>query len=115
MCIRDSTFSDNISSIRVLEKNGFSVKESFVEDGRESVYLEPVSYTHLLPALLALQGGLIPVLSQKQPNFISGAAISSAGTVSYTHLDVYKRQPPLHTGRATFTASGVPSVVFTSI
>ena len=23
--------------------------------------------------------------------------------------------PPLHTGRATFTASGVPSVVFTSI
>ena len=47
--------------------------------------------------------------------------------VSYTHLDVYKRQvignplklspdfPPLHTGRATFTASGVPSVVFTSI
>ncbi len=34
------TFSDNIASIRVLEKNGFSVKESFVEDGRESVYLE---------------------------------------------------------------------------
>ena len=33
-----------------------------------------------LPALLALQGGLIPVLSQKQPHFISGAAISSAGT-----------------------------------
>ena len=34
------TFADNIASIRVLEKNGFSVKESFVEDGRESVYLE---------------------------------------------------------------------------
>ena len=33
-----------------------------------------------LPTLLALQGGLIPVLSQKQPHFISGAAISSAGT-----------------------------------
>ena len=32
--------ADNIASIRVLEKNGFSVKESFVEDGRESVYLE---------------------------------------------------------------------------
>ena len=25
---------------RVLEKNGFAVQESFVEDGRESVYLE---------------------------------------------------------------------------
>ena len=34
------TFANNIASIRVLEKNGFSVKESFVEDGRESVYLE---------------------------------------------------------------------------
>lgn len=34
------TFADNIASIRVLEKNGFSVQESFVEDGRESVYLE---------------------------------------------------------------------------
>jgi hypothetical protein len=33
-----------------------------------------------LPALLALQGGLIPVLSQKQPHFISGASVSSAGT-----------------------------------
>ena len=33
-----------------------------------------------LPALLALQGGLIPVLGQKQPHFLSGAAISSAGT-----------------------------------
>jgi len=33
-----------------------------------------------LPALLALQGGLITVLSQKQPHFISGASVSSAGT-----------------------------------
>ena len=33
------TFADNIASIRVLEKNGFSVQESFVEDGRQSVYL----------------------------------------------------------------------------
>ena len=32
-----------------------------------------------LPALLALQGGLIPVLSQKQPHFISGSAVSGAG------------------------------------
>ena len=34
------TFTDNKASIRVLEKNGFAVQESFVEDGRESVYLE---------------------------------------------------------------------------
>ena len=33
-----------------------------------------------LPALLTLQGDLIPVLSQKQPHFISGAAISGVGT-----------------------------------
>ncbi len=33
-----------------------------------------------LPALLALQGGLIPVLGQKQPHFLSGAAVSCAGT-----------------------------------
>ena len=33
-------FADNKASIRVLEKNGFAVQESFVEDGRESVYLE---------------------------------------------------------------------------
>jgi type III secretion apparatus len=33
-----------------------------------------------LPALLALQGGPITVLSQKQPHFISGASVSSAGT-----------------------------------
>ena len=32
-----------------------------------------------LPALLALQGGLIPVLSQKQPHFISGSAINGVG------------------------------------
>ena len=32
-----------------------------------------------LPALLTLQGDLIPVLSQKQPHFISGAA-SGTGT-----------------------------------
>ena len=33
-----------------------------------------------LPALLALQSGLIPVLGQKQPHFLSGAAVSCAGT-----------------------------------
>ena len=33
-----------------------------------------------LPALLALQGGLIPVLGQKQPHFLSGTAVSCAGT-----------------------------------
>ena len=43
------------------------------------------------PALLAVKSGLIPVLREKQPHFISGAAVG-AGTVSYTHLDVYKRQ-----------------------
>ncbi len=34
------TYADNIASIRVLEKNGFVIQEQFVEDGRESVYLE---------------------------------------------------------------------------
>ncbi len=34
------TFADNISSIRVLEKNGFVASERFIEDGLESVYLE---------------------------------------------------------------------------
>lgn len=34
------TFADNIASIRVLEKNGFTVRERFIENGRESCYLE---------------------------------------------------------------------------
>lgn len=34
------TFSDNTASIRVLEKNGFRLKESFTEDGVESEYYE---------------------------------------------------------------------------
>lgn len=34
------TFAENTASIRVLEKNGFSVAERFVEEGVESVYLE---------------------------------------------------------------------------
>lgn len=34
------TYADNVSSQRVLEKNGFACKERFVEDGRESAYYE---------------------------------------------------------------------------
>ena len=34
------TFSENIASIRVLEKNGFIVKEEFEEDGKLSKYLQ---------------------------------------------------------------------------
>ena len=34
------TFADNGASIRVLEKNGFVIKERFEEDGRASCYLE---------------------------------------------------------------------------
>ena len=34
------TFSDNTASIRVLEKNGFRLMESFIEDGTESRYYE---------------------------------------------------------------------------
>lgn len=34
------TFADNLASIRVLEKNGFTVRERFTENGRESCYLE---------------------------------------------------------------------------
>ena len=33
------TFSNNAASLRVLEKNGFSVVEEFSEDGRASKYL----------------------------------------------------------------------------
>lgn len=34
------TFSENIASIRVLEKNGFAIKEEFEEDGKLSKYLQ---------------------------------------------------------------------------
>lgn len=34
------TYCDNISSIRVLEKNGFAKMEEFTEDGRRSVYYQ---------------------------------------------------------------------------
>ena len=34
------TYCDNISSIRVLEKNGFAKMEEFTEDGRLSVYCQ---------------------------------------------------------------------------
>ena len=34
------TFADNKASIRVLEKNGFSMQEEFMEDGRLSCYWE---------------------------------------------------------------------------
>ena len=34
------TFAANQSSIRVMEKNGFQLKERFVEDGVESCYLQ---------------------------------------------------------------------------
>lgn len=34
------TFSDNQASIKILEKNGFSLIEEFVEDGRKSKYFQ---------------------------------------------------------------------------
>ena len=34
------TYSDNLPSIRVLEKCGFQTKEEFVEDGKASTYFE---------------------------------------------------------------------------
>ena len=34
------TFAENLASIRVLEKNGFSVAERFTESGVESAYME---------------------------------------------------------------------------
>ena len=34
------TFAENLASIRVLEKNGFTVLEEFTEDGRDSKYLQ---------------------------------------------------------------------------
>lgn len=33
-------YSDNLPSLHLLQKNGFVAQERFVEDGRESVYLE---------------------------------------------------------------------------
>lgn len=33
-------YSNNLPSLHLLQKNGFVVQERFVEDGRESVYLE---------------------------------------------------------------------------
>ena len=34
------SFSDNLASARVLEKNGFTLREEFVEDGRASKYFQ---------------------------------------------------------------------------
>ena len=34
------TFSDNLASVRVLEKNGFTEMEEFSEDGRDSKYFQ---------------------------------------------------------------------------
>lgn len=34
------TFSNNLASIRVLEKNGFALVEAFTEEGRESKYFQ---------------------------------------------------------------------------
>ena len=34
------TYADNMVSICVLENNGFTAQESFVVDGRETIYLE---------------------------------------------------------------------------
>lgn len=36
------TYADNIASRKVLEKNGFILEESFVENGRESVYYQRI-------------------------------------------------------------------------
>lgn len=34
------TFTENIASIKVLQANGFTVRETFKEDGRESQYMQ---------------------------------------------------------------------------
>lgn len=34
------TYADNVASVRVLEKNGFRLMESFSEEGRKSHYLQ---------------------------------------------------------------------------
>lgn len=34
------TYADNVGSIRVLEKNGFEMRESFVDEGRMSYYFQ---------------------------------------------------------------------------
>lgn len=47
-----------------------------------------------LPALLALQSGLIPVLGQKQPHFITGTAVGT-GTQDGKPLPPSRRAPSL--------------------
>lgn len=37
------SFADNFASIRVLEKNGFTVLEEFSEEGRDSKYLQYIN------------------------------------------------------------------------
>lgn len=37
------SFADNLASIRVLEKNGFTVLEEFSEEGRDSKYLQYIN------------------------------------------------------------------------
>ena len=39
-CFGAFSFSENSASIRVLEKNGFFIQESFSENGIESVYMQ---------------------------------------------------------------------------
>ena len=57
------TFSDNMASVRVLEKNGFRLRKEFVEDGRASKYFqykygEPVLTKQLAKKAIAFIGEL---------------------------------------------------------
>ena len=39
-CVGAFAYADNAASLKVLQKNGFEVRETFAEDGKASVYLQ---------------------------------------------------------------------------
>ena len=64
--------------------------------------LATVSYTHLSMTLLKNEENILPLKSGQKVAVIGELAKSprfqGAGSVSYTHLDVYKRQPVPYPG-----------------
>ena len=64
-------YADNPASVRVLEKNGFTIQETFEEEGRRSFYLVRE---------IKKQGGWINgIQSSKQPDYSGGERPGSGG------------------------------------
>ena len=60
-----------------------------------------VSYTHLGGSHSSSHSSS-PGSAAVQSSFLSGGLAGAVGTVSYTHLDVYKRQLPMILWRISF-------------